>query len=135
MERIALDTTFLIDLQNEGRRRGAPRGAVAFLQANTETELLLPVVALAEYLEGFDDPESTAAQSLIAPLRLLPVTADVARLYAKTARGLRKRGRLIGSNDLWIACTAQAAELPIVTRNVDEFRRVAGLRVLDYTTE
>ena len=132
MERVALDTTFLIDLQNERRRRGAPRGAIAFLQANTETELLLPVVALGEYLEGFDDPESNDARSLVAPLRIMPVTAEVASLYAATARSLRQRGRLIGTNDLWIACTARSAGLPIVTRNVDEFRRVSGLSVVEY---
>lgn len=132
MERLALDTTFLVDLQNEHRTRREPRGAIAFLQANASTEMLLPVVALGEYLEGFDDPTSSEALALVAPLRVLPVTADVASLYATNARSLRKHGRLIGSNDLWIACTARASDLPIVTRNVDEFRRVAGLHVVEY---
>jgi predicted nucleic acid-binding protein len=50
------------------------------------------------------------------------------------ARGLRDAGRLIGTNDLWIACTAKAAEVPIVTRNVEHFRRVPDLEVIDYTT-
>ena len=132
MERLAIDTTFFIDLQNERRGRAVDRGALAFLRAHVDDELLLPVVALGEYLEGFDDPQSAAAQALVAPLRLLPVTAEVAHLYAITARALRKRGRLIGSNDLWIACTARAAELPILTRNADEFRRVPGLQVVEY---
>lgn len=58
MERIALDTTLLIDLQNERRSRGTKRGAVAFLEAHERSELFLPSVALGEYLEGFGDPES-----------------------------------------------------------------------------
>jgi tRNA(fMet)-specific endonuclease VapC len=132
MARLALDTTFLIDLQNERRGRGKSKGAIAFLRRNPDTELLLPVVALGEYLEGFDDPTSAQAQALVAPLRLLSITAEVARLYATTARALRKARRLIGSNDLWIACTARAADLPIVTRNVVEFRRVPGLEVTEY---
>lgn len=134
MERLALDTTFLIDLQNERRSRGKAKGAVAFLRGNPDTELLLPIVALGEYLEGFDDPNSSEAQALVAPLRLLSVTDEVARLYATTARTLRKRGRLIGTNDLWIACIARAADLPIITRNPEEFRRVAGLEVVKYAT-
>jgi tRNA(fMet)-specific endonuclease VapC len=135
MEAIALDTTFLIDLQNEKdetRRRGGPKGAAAFLRANPDTMLQLPVVALAEYLEGFDDPEGEEARSLVAPLRLLPVTTDVALHYATVTRALRASGRLIDTNDLWIACTARAAGLPILTRNVAEFRRVPHLQVVAY---
>jgi predicted nucleic acid-binding protein len=132
VERLALDTSFLIDLQNEHRGRGAPAGAVAFLREQSSTELVLPSVALGEYLEGFDDPASAAAQALVSPLRILDVTAEVARTYAAVARALRDAGRLIGTNDLWIACTARAAGVPIVTRNVEHFERVPGLEVVAY---
>jgi len=132
VERLALDTSFLIDLQNEHRGRGAPAGAVTFLRAHASTELLLPAVALGEYLEGFDDPTGHAAQALVSPLRVLDLTADVARVYASVARELREVGRLIGTNDLWIACTARAAGVPIVTRNVEHFERVPGLEVVGY---
>ena len=134
MERLALDTTFLIDLQNERRARGQARGAAAFLEAHQATRLLLPSVALGEYLEGFDDPAGDAAQALVKHLDVLPVTIDVAQLYARTARALRSAGRLIGTNDLWIACTAKAAGVPIVTRNVAHFRRVPQLGVVGYST-
>lgn len=133
MDAVVLDTTFLIDLQNERRARGKPRGATAFLRAHLDTELLLPSVALGEYWEGFDDPDAADAQALVAPLRRLDVTPDVARLYAVTVRALRASGRLIGSNDLWIGCTAKSAGLPIVTRNVAEFRRIPDLQVVSYS--
>jgi tRNA(fMet)-specific endonuclease VapC len=90
------------------------------------------VVALGEYLEGFDDVASAEAQALVAPLQLLAVTLEAATLYANVARDLRRRGRLIGSNDLWIACTARAAGLAILTRNASDFRRVRGLEVVEY---
>ena len=41
MDRLALDTTFLIDLQNEHRGRGVRRGALAFLTTHQGAELLL----------------------------------------------------------------------------------------------
>lgn len=132
MVQLALDTSFLIDLQNEHRGRGAPVGAVSFLQAHLDDELLLPSVALGEYLEGFDDPQSDVAQALVAPLRVLEISAEVARVYAGVARSLRSAGRLIGTNDLWIACTAKAASVPVVTRNVEHFERVPDLKVLGY---
>lgn len=132
MERVVLDTSFLIDLQNERRRRGAPRGAIDFLRAHPELELLLPAVALGEYLEGFDDPDGPAAQAVVAPLRVLAITHEVARLYALTTRALRASRRLIGTNDIWIGCTALAADAPLLTRNVGDFRRIPGLEVVSY---
>jgi predicted nucleic acid-binding protein len=39
---------------------------------------------------------------------------------------------LIGPNDLWIAACALANRLPVLTRNVSQFRRVDGLEVIDY---
>jgi tRNA(fMet)-specific endonuclease VapC len=133
VDRVALDTTFLIDLQHDRRARAKARGALAYLRANRNTELLLPAVVLGEYLEGFEDPTGEAARSLVAPLRVLGVTADVATRYAENARSLRAAGRLIGANDLWIACTALAAGVAILTRNAAHFGRVAGLKVVDYS--
>jgi len=132
MESLALDTTFLIDLQNERRSRGHASGATDFLSEHQSVELLLPAVALGEYLEGFADSNAEAAQALIAPLRVLPVTAETALVYATVVRSLRTKGQLIGTNDLWIACTAKAANLPLLTRNVSEFKRVPGLIVIGY---
>lgn len=132
MDRLALDTTFLIDLQNERRGRGRPRGATAFLSAHQSTELLLPSVALGEYLEGFDHPDTAEAQALVSTLRRMDVTPEVAKVYAGVTRALRAAGQLIGTNDLWIACTAKAAGIPIVTRNAVHFERVPGLEVVGY---
>lgn len=133
MERLVLDTTFLIDLQNDRRGRGEKRGALAFLREHQEVELLLPVVVLGEYLEGFEDPDGDEAKALPSVLTILEVTDDVARLYAKVTRHLRRKGQLIGTNDLWIGCIARAAELPIVTRNTKDFHRIPGLQVVGYS--
>ncbi len=133
MDRVALDTTFLIDLQNERRTRGKRRGAIKFLESNRDTELVLPCVALGEYLEGFDDPGSDDAKALVSGIRLLDVTPEVARQYATAARTLRSGGQLIGSNDLWIGCTARAFNVPIVTRNAEHFQRIPKLQVVTYS--
>jgi len=132
MERVAVDTSLLIDLQNERRGRGAARGAIDFLRRHASAQLLLPVVALGEYLEGFDDPAGAEAYSLVAGMELLPVTRGVATRYAMAAREMRAGGRLAGSNDLWIACSALEAGLPLVTRNAQHFARLKGLEVLTY---
>jgi predicted nucleic acid-binding protein len=103
------------------------------LRARPSDVFVLPTIALGEYLEGFADPKSAEAQALVSALELLPVTEPVAALYAVVTRELRAAGRLIGTNDLWIACTARSFGLPIVTRNVEHFARVPGLEVLSYS--
>jgi len=133
VDRVALDTTFLIDLQNERRRRGPSRRAKQFLEEHRETRVVLPAIALGEYLEGFDDPMSPAARALGAP-RGHPSRfrrCDGIRTSRPWPQGA-KRGELIGANDLWIACTALALGVPIVTRNIAHFERVEGLQVVSY---
>lgn len=63
---------------------------------------------------------------------LLPVTRAVADTCADLARALRSKGKLIGSNDLWIAATALEQEMALVTRNTAEFSRVPGLKIKGY---
>ncbi len=63
---------------------------------------------------------------------MLPVDLDVCWEYGHAFRYLWENGALIGSNDLWIAATALANKLPLVTRNDRHFLRVPGLQTLRY---
>ena len=40
--------------------------------------------------------------------------------------------QLIGANDMWIAATALAHDMSVVTNNKTEFERVPGLGVITY---
>lgn len=71
-------------------------------------------------------------EAFLSPFFLLPVTPDVAWEFGRAARHLRGVGQLIGTNDLWIAATALANGMPVVTRNVEHFRRVPHLDVESY---
>ena len=39
---------------------------------------------------------------------------------------------LIGANDLWIGAAGLAYGIPVVTRNLDHFRRIPRLEVISY---
>lgn len=131
-ESLTVDTSFLIDLQNEKRQRGPVTGATALLTAHRHTIFYLPAVARGEYLEGFDDPESREARELVDAMRSLDVTREVASIYAGVVRQLRGAGSLIGTNDLWIAATALFHGFALVTGNVAHFRRIPDLRLVTY---
>ena len=130
--RVALDTSFLIDLQRE-RGRGEHDGpAHAFLRRDPELQLHLSVVALGEFAGGFEDPDHPVLRVIREFHVLLPIDEETAIEYGKVTRRLRDTGRLIGANDLWIAAAILRHELPLVTGNTVEFARVDALDVITY---
>jgi len=66
---------------------------------------------------------------LLASLPVLPLEVGADRTYAEIRLQLEQAGTPIGPNDLLIAAQALESGLTLVTDNVDEFRRVAGLQV------
>jgi len=129
--RLILETTFLIDLERE-HHRGRTGPAVAFLEANPEARLYLPFIVAGELAAGIAMRDRARWEAFLAPLYVLPSTADVSWHYGRTYRHLHDTGRLIGANDLWIAATALAYQMSVVTRNVEHFQRVPGLDVERY---
>lgn len=120
-----IDTSVVIDLDRIGA-------------ADLPAELAVSAVTMAELTAG---PHATTdrgerakrqdrlqrAEAIFDPL---PVDAAVARAYGRVyaavaARGRKARGRR--AFDLLIAATALAAELPLYTRNPDDFSGSGGL--------
>ncbi len=130
MEALIFDTTFLIDFQRERKLGGGE--AHDFLRENAASPALLPVVAYGEFCEGFDDPGDPDFLSMVESFELVPLTSGVAEHYAAQARRLRRVGKLIGSNDLWIAATALEQRCPLVTRDLEHFARITGLQLRAY---
>jgi len=57
----------------------------------------------------------------------------VAEHYAQIRDDLETNGQVIGPFDLLLAATALANDLTLVTHNTGEFKRVADLRVEDWS--
>jgi len=130
MDSLIFDTTFLIDFQRE-RKTGAGR-AHEFLRQNPDLFALLPVVAWAEFAEGFASHSDPIFLSVVSSFEILAVTVQVAAIYAALARKLREGGNLICTNDLWIASIALNRKCPLVTRNVEHFARIPRLHLRSY---
>ena len=71
-------------------------------------------------------------EAFIAPFQVLSCSPDVCWEYGTAFRYLKENGLLIGANDLWIAATGLANQMPVVTRDTDHFRRVPHLEVIGY---
>ena len=92
------------------------------------------IITLSELLYGTklsSKPKKSreALDAFILHLAVLDWGKDAAEHYADIRADLKKRGQLIGSNDLLIAAHARSLKAILVTNNVREFARVKGLKV------
>jgi len=62
----------------------------------------------------------------------LPFDDSAAAAYGGMRAELERRGTPIGPNDLMIAAIALANRATLVTHNIREFERIAGLVLLDW---
>ena len=127
-----LDSTFLVDLERE-RKRAEKGAAVAFLRSHEDVSFAITFTIAGELAAGRSlglDREKW--ERFIRPFRFYEYSTDVAWLFGRSFRQLQQDGRMIGANDLWIAATALANDVPVVTRNDREFSRVEGLKVFGY---
>lgn len=106
--------------------------------ADLPSELAISVVTLAELAAG---PHATAdtverarrqdtLQRAEATFEPVPVDGAVARTYGRVYAAVAVAGREARGRrafDLLIAATALAAELPLYTRNPDDFKGLDGL--------
>lgn len=128
---LMLETTFVIDLERE-QRREQPGAAIDFLESSGDARLYVSFAIAGELACGTSLSERGRWERFLAPFHVLESSADVAWEYGNAYRHLQKNGILIAANDLWIAATALAYGMPLVTRNTSHFTRVPGLDVQGY---
>lgn len=102
------------------------------------TLIKIASIVKAELLYGAEksnNPERmrTIIEEFLVPYDVVPFCERSARHYAKIRAELERKGKVIGPNDLILAATALANDARLVTHNVEEFRRVKGLRIEDWT--
>ena len=130
-EALILETSFLIDLERE-HNRGTPGRAVAFLEAREDARLYVTFTIAGELAAGASLAERAAWESFLGPFYTLPSSPEVCWEYGRAYRYLQSNRRLIGSNDLWIAATAIAYRMPLVTADRERFARVPELDARAY---
>ncbi len=130
--KLILETSFLIDLERE-IRRSTEGPATALLVRESDSLLHITFTVAGELAPGISLENRQRWEDFIAPFRVLDCTRDVCWEYGRAYRYLQRVGSLIGTNDLWIAATALAHRMPVVTRNEKDFERVPDLEVVSYT--
>lgn len=130
-KRLIRETSFMIDLERE-IGRAAPGPAHEFLEEHVEDSLYLTVTVAGELAIGGSLSERDTWGEFLAPFQMLAIDFEAAWHFGNIFRYLRANGLMIGASDLWIAATALAHGMPVVTRDEAHFRRAPGLEVLTY---
>lgn len=108
------------------------------MRALSPDQVAIPSIVQAElYLGAYKSlsREKTTAivEAFLAPLTIVPFGSAEARQYARIRGEAELAGKPLGPNDLLIAATTLARGATLVTHNVREFSRVAGLQIDDWT--
>lgn len=138
MQGVLLDTNVLSELM-----RPRPESAVLdWFEQQRDTVFYTSTVTLAEILLGVAllpdgkrrDMIADAAEQMFAQDftgRCLPFDESAAHEYAALVAARNRAGLPISTEDAQIAAIALRNDLPLATRNLKDFRQVAGLSLLD----
>jgi len=134
---IHLDSSFLIDLLRETANE-RPGPAFDLIESFDENELLgVSVHVMCELRAGAELSRQTLREhesldQLLSGLLVAYPDDRFAPAYARLLAATNRAGRPVAAMDLLIATAATLDDAPLVTRNVKDFSRVPGLRVLKY---
>lgn len=128
MTRYLLDTNILSDLVRN------PQGTVAARIAEVgESAICTSIIVAAELRFGAakkgSERLSAQLEAVLSAIDIQPFDAPADAAYAQLRRQLEGAGAPIGGNDMLIAAHAAALACVVVTDNVREVRRIAGLPV------
>jgi tRNA(fMet)-specific endonuclease VapC len=128
-----LDTNIISDLLRNPQGRAARR-----IARTDEKSICTSIIVAAELRYGCAKSGSPrlreAVELLLAEIDVLAFDAPADAEYGEIRSDLEGVGRPIGGNDLLIAAHARAIGATIITANVDEFRRVRGLKVENWAS-
>jgi predicted nucleic acid-binding protein len=140
--------SFLLDTMvvSEWVKPRPNRGVVAWLAEADEDRVFLSVVSLAELRYGIERMAAGSRRERLdewlrdeLPLRfegrLLSIDAIVADGWGRVVARSEVAGRPIGAMDAWIAATAEAYEMSLVTRNTSDFESSLRLIVNPWTDD
>ena len=121
--KVLLDTTAATAILNED--------SSAIALANDAQTILVPVIVLGELYWGalnstYVQENMAKIHDLLTTKLLLNCDPDTALVYAEVFLKLRRKGKPIPQNDIWIAALAVQHNLIVATRD-EHFDRVDGL--------
>ena len=132
MTRYMLDTNIISDLVRNPQGKAAKR-----IRKVGETSICTSIVVAAELRYGCRKSGSARllkiVEDVLGEIDVLPLDVPADGEYGAIRAELEAAGNPIGGNDMLIAAHARATGAIVVTANTDEFTRVRGLKVENWS--
>lgn len=110
-----------------------PRGPAALRARTLASDLCTSIIVAAELRYGCAKRGSTTltrrVDEILGEVEIIAFDAPADAAYGRIRATLEQAGQVIGANDLLIAAHAVSIDATLVTANIREFSRVAGLRL------
>jgi len=108
------------------------------LQKVPVSDVCVSVITNSELLYGVEvsprrQQNQAALTAFLNYVEVLDFPDNASSHYAQIRAQLKRSGKIIGANDLFIAAHARSLGLTLVTHNTQEFRRVHRLAIEDWT--
>ena len=108
------------------------------LQKVPVSDVCVSVITNSELLYGVEvsprrQQNQVALTAFLNYVEVLDFPDNASSHYAQIRAQLKRSGKIIGANDLFIAAHARSLGLTLVTHNTQEFRRVHRLAIEDWT--
>ena len=130
MKKIFVDSDYLIDYL---RRQAYTKPLIEKIQSR-QAEALISVVTVFELYVGallsnnpskrFEDVET-----LLSWFKIVDINKEIMLIAAKINVDLRKKGLMIGIQDVLIAASSISANTSLITNNTKHFQKIEGLKL------
>jgi tRNA(fMet)-specific endonuclease VapC len=124
---VLVDTSILIDFFRKTKKENSKlvslvrQGYSFYISTITEYEIY----------SGATDEQIVFWNNLLSKIRVLPFDQICVKSAFEINVNLKRKRKQIDIADLFIAASAIANELPLVTLNINHFERIEGLRIID----
>ena len=101
--------------------------------AKAKRQIQIPVIVIGELYYGAMYSTHTQKnvediETIISNFDVLPIDVDTTIVYGEIKAALRKKGKPLPENDIWIAAIAQRYKLTIITRD-KHFKEIESITV------
>jgi predicted nucleic acid-binding protein len=117
MTRFLLDTTFIIDVLNDQRKRLA---VMKDLIAQRH-ELACCAINVAEVYAGMRQPETEKTEALLKSLEYVPISWEASKLAGELRQEWARKGKTFLLADMIIAAVCLTGAMTLVTDNRKDF--------------
>jgi tRNA(fMet)-specific endonuclease VapC len=131
--KLILDTNVCIDVLR-GRKKVVER-----LTSQRPEDCCISVITEFELFQGADrapaerrEEERAKVARFVSSLEILPFNSACARIAGRINAELLNQGTPVSVMDVFIAATGLRHEWTVVTNNVKDFKRIAGLVIEDW---